>query len=394
MSVLDHVSTLLQGLDEEDPCEAGSNAPCAMAATSLCSVHVRSAASGDTLLGPEDLPVDLRLDELSERVAPLAGLDAEGGRFLALRFLAAAGPLVEAKTLAEIQAESGEPLELTAVKLPREDATIGLDEVQLLSRAYPEVTSVMFSASKETASLEPAVKAFPNLQRLCVRFNGSFLYGVRADFWAPLKVISESLQELHFTNHHGARSSGQINADDVLRGLLDLSGGLKLTSFRLEGAMRLSLAMFLRFVKENQVLLPELKEFALQYWFANPPLVNDEIFLELTKRYRQLRRLEVGSCCWSLTDAAFAHFMDNADGIESGLELEDLYMVCITQVEGRDWLELESVKRHLPNLKSFRIGAGRAFCRCGEGACGSSVPRLERLEKEHGLVFNQSAAHW
>uniref|UniRef100_A0A7S0A780 Uncharacterized protein n=1 Tax=Pyrodinium bahamense TaxID=73915 RepID=A0A7S0A780_9DINO len=156
----------------------------------------------------------------------------------------------------------------------------------------------------------------------------------------------------------------------------------------------MDLGTYENFVTNNRCLRPELEEFVVQYWYANPPLVNTRILQQVTKRYRKLRLLEVGSCCHSVTDAAFQYFEDNGEGLQAGLELEDLFLVCITQVEGAGWLDLENVRKNLPKLRKFRIGAGRAFCNCGARGCGSAVPRIQRLREEFGLEFHQSAAHW
>merc|ERR1711972_462357 len=183
--------------------------------------------------------------------------------------------------------------------------------------------------------------------------------------------------------------------DTIFRALLAWGReGPKLRSFKVDGAMSLSLAVYAEFVRDNQCLAPELEEFVVQYWFANPPLVNSQLIQAITKRYRHLRLLEVGSCCHSVSDDAFKYFRENPEGIQAGLELENLFLVCITQVEGAGWLDVDSVNAHLPKLKKFRIGGGRCFCTCGDARCGQAAPRIARLRDECRLAFEHGAAHW
>ena len=68
----------------------------------------------------------------------------------------------------------------------------------------------------------------------------------------------------------------------------------------------------------------------------------------------------MGSCCNRLTDAGLVYLGENEPGIQSGLELKHLYLVCATRLQGRGWLDVASVKESMPKLEAFHLAAGRA----------------------------------
>jgi len=269
-----------------------------------------------------------------------------------------------------------------------------LPEVASLEGRHPEVTDLRLELGKDDDSLQSIVDKFPSLLKLDISVAVNI---GKADsppsFWDPLMQLG-SLETLRISNHHDHPWKGELNGA-VFESLLSWGDkGPALKVFALTGAMQLDQALFQRFVTANQVLSPDLEEFSFFYWYANPPQINDETFRAITKRYRRLKVRQVGSCCHTLTDKAFTYLTDNDEGVAAGLELEKLFLVCITQVNGDRWLEAASVKRCLPKWKEFKIGAGRVFCPCGETSCGSRADDVRRLQDECGVVFIQSAPHW
>merc|ERR1719282_251599 len=158
--------------------------------------------------------------------------------------------------------------------------------------------------------------------------------------------------------------------------------------------MSLNLNEYKHFIDNNTILSPDLEEFSVFYWFANPPQGDSQAVQKITKRYPRLRKLQVGSCCHSTTDDGFKYFTENDEGIRAGLELESLFLVCTTQVRGRGWLEIDSVKKYLPKLKELKIGGGRVFCNCGARGCGECANVFTQLKSECGVQIEHSAPHW
>lgn len=358
------------------------------------TVCVRGATTGETLLLPVELLGTVIIADVMQRMEDAAGLDAFTNRCRAAELIHGTTTLLPSQRLGEITDVAGGVLELTAVFTVKQ-AEASLKELVALDRAHPEATDVLLTADEDQVDLLCLVEKLPKLEGLTINFNGSFLYNVGADYWTPLKQLAPTLQRLHFSNHHGGRSGGQIRQENIYEAIMGWGDeGPKLLSFKVTGAMSSgALATYLDFVRSNQTLRPDLEEFIVQYWFANPPLVNTEILQAITKRYQKLRLLEVGSCV-SLSDAAFKYFQDNEEGIQAGLELEDMGLTCIVNVEGVGWLDVENVKRNLPKFKKFRIGGGRCFCTCGDAQCGSAASRIECLRAERGLEFEHGARHW
>lgn len=358
------------------------------------ALTVSSATTGEPLLGPVELPGDTSIADIVQQVVASLGLDLEAQRFTETRLVHGATPLGLDLRLTDL-ADEQTLVQLGAIVTTGKRAELSLLEIQGLSRPHPEATSVVVTAGKDVVDLQHLVEKLPQVEELKFKFHDSFFYAQPASYWAPLTNLAGTLNRLHFSNHHGGRDSGEMDADRIFEALMAWGEDApKLLSFQLEGAMRVSLPTYASFVSNNRCLLPELEEFVVQYWFANPPLVSTEILQLITKRYQKLRLLEVGSCCWTVSDAAFKYFADNDEGIQAGLELEDLYLVCITQVEGNGWLDVENVQKNLPKLRKFRVGAGRCFCSCGNRLCGSAVPRIKHLQAERGVTFEQGAAHW
>lgn len=359
-----------------------------MAEVADITIEVRSATTGEILLGPLNVGPDTTVGDVAERT----GLTAEGALFKQTVMLHASSPdpIDHSRPLAEL-ADGKDSLEFTVIYVPRQ-AELKLTEVALLERSHPEVSDVVVDCGDCGADLGCLSEKFPQLQRLQVKV-GSGQYDKCTSYWDPLRLLT-GLQRLHIANHHGGRNGGQMK-NQIFDALLSWGDeGPKLTGFLFTGAMTINLEKFAQFITSNSVLSPDLQEFAVQYWFANPPLVNTQLVQMITNRYQKLRVLELGSCCHSVTDDAFKYFADNEEGVQAGLNLERLFLVCITQVEGQKWLDPESVKRCLPKLKDFSVGGGRCFCRCGERGCGAQSEVVSRLETECGVTFTQSAAHW
>merc|ERR1719453_2762577 len=104
--------------------------------------------------------------------------------------------------------------------------------------------------------------------------------------------------------------------------------GMQLEALEVGGAMQPSRPAYLRFVESNRVLSPNLHTFVVYYTMANPALVDNKIIQALTRRYAQLKQLEIGSCCGTVTDDAFKYLTKNSVGIEAGLKLEKIYLCC------------------------------------------------------------------
>merc|ERR1740129_1963332 len=103
--------------------------------------------------------------------------------------------------------------------------------------------SVVLTADKEVVHLGVLVEKLPRLERLKIKFNGSFFYEGSASYWEPLKDLTPTLQNLHFSNHHGGREGGQIRTDRIFQALLAWGAeGPNLRSFKVDGSMSLSLA--------------------------------------------------------------------------------------------------------------------------------------------------------
>ena len=115
----------------------------------------------------------------------------------------------------------------------------------------------------------------------------------------------------------------------------------------------------------------------------------------LLHRYRHLRRLTVGPSCNGLTDAAFNYLGDNDEGVQAGLKLESMYVCCSLHVTGKGWLlDVDSVRRNLPQLKSFKISASRHHCGCGRRGCGKNVKEIKKVQEACGIRFTDASPHW
>lgn len=305
------------------------------------------------------------------------------GRELALR-----------RSLADRTSErsDGGVLELGVVRVARK-VDMKLAEVAQLGVPVPEVRDLRVTVAAEDSSLECLAQMFPSLQKLEVVLPQHTKAGAPASFWDPIQHLA-SLERLHLANHHSFARDGCFG-NEVFRSLLGWGEReCKLKAFAMTGAMQLSLKAYKSFVDDNAVLSPDLEEFSVYHWFANPPQVDDEVIQKVTRRYRRLRLLEVGSCCHSATDQGFRYLGANDEGVRAGLELEKLFLVCTTSVQGQGWLDPDSVKQHLPKLKTLAVGGGRCFCSCGRGGCGSHAHVFEKLKTECGVSISHSAPHW
>merc|ERR1711920_892667 len=234
---------------------------------------------------------------------------------------------------------------------------------------------------KEDISLECLPQKFPSLTKLEFVIPQHTKAGAPANYWKPIQHL-QCLERLHFSNHHSFTRDGHFK-NQVFESLMAWGDReQKLKAFSLTGAMQLDLRKYKDFIDNNNVLSPELEEFSVFHWFANPPQVDDEAIQKITKRYQHLKTLEVGSCCGSVSDRAFKYLCDNSEGVQAGQELEKLFLVCTTNVRGDAWLECDSVKRCLPKLREFKLGGGRVFCGCGGSGCGERASVLTDLKHQ------------
>jgi len=341
-------------------------------------------ASGFVSLSP--------MTTLSELNELLFGDDVEEQLFVEQFLINSGAPLLiqGAGTLAELEgAESGllDLQVLPQAKCPE----LELGRIPHLEKVRDYVRRICILGGKEEESLAPIAQKFPNLEHLEVRVDDG-QRKAKSSYWYPLKSLTQ-LKSLAVMNHHGFRHSGELTAE-FLQSLAEWGAdGPQLTSLKYEGAMDLGLGFFKDWVDKVETLSPDLHTLSIFYWFANPALVNDVIFQKITKKWRRLKFLHLGSGCGLLTDKAFLHFRDNPEGIQAGLELEKLDLVCCTGVYGDDWLVPSSIKRNLPKLKEFELSASRHFCTCGNGGCGSHQHVVQWLE-EAGVKFNHHTTHW
>jgi hypothetical protein len=228
---------------------------------------------------------------------------------------------------------------------------------------------------------------FPSLTHASVHLEGKG----SPQMWSPLMSLN-TLTHLEVNVGTGMRSA----LYDALMTFQE--GSMQLLSFVVQGAMTNRPADTLAFVERNVVLSPFLERFTVYYTMANPAQYNDSIIKALTRRYSKLKRLEVGSCCGTVSDNAFEYFTDNPEGVQAGLELEYMYLCCVTNLRGARWLDPESVRKHLPKLKELCMAAGRNFCGCGQRGCGEDRAVVDRLQmpapEGNGIKFNHWSAHW
>lgn len=338
-------------------------------------------------------PAETALSEVEE-----AGGAKCDRRFVKVCIISAAGSEIEPDhTLASLMVDGtedgeAEVLELGVLLAPKL-VEMPLTEVMALEEAVPAVTALKVTLGTEDISLECLAQKFPSLTKLEFVIPQHTKAGAPASYWGPIQRL-QCLERLHFSNHHSFTRDGHFK-NQVFESLLaweDREQQLK--AFSLTGAMLLDLRQYKEFIETNNVLSPELEEFSVYHWFANPPQVDDNALQRITKRYQHLKTLEVGSCSSSVSDRAFKYLGDNSEGVQAGQELEKLFLVCTTNVQGEGWLSPDSVKRCLPKLREFKLGGGQVFCGCGRQGCGDRAHVLRELKAECGVSVEHSAPHW
>lgn len=351
-------------------------------------VNIKNAASGTVLLEPTRLDATTSFDVLANML-----LEAEEQLFVAQNLLVGDTkiPLEGQQTIAELDVEAHGVLDLSITREPR-CRKLTFKQISDMAKVRDYVCELwVVSEGGSREFLEPIVEKFPRLESLTIHV-GPCQRDADSSYWSALKELSQ-LKSIAVLNHHGHRSNGALD-HKFLQSLVDWgSDGPKLTTLRYEGAMNLSLSFFEEWVDKVSTLSPDLETLCIQYWFANPALVNDAIFQKITKKWQRLRHIHLGSGCNRLSDRAFLYFGDNDDNIKAGLHLEKLALVCCTNINGNGWLEPESVKRNLPNLKEFELSASRQFCKCGGRGCGAKSHVKDGLE-EIGVKFNHHTTHW
>jgi hypothetical protein len=291
-----------------------------------------------------------------------------------------------------LEDSGGDVLELDVLRVARK-VDMTLAEVAQIEVSVADVRDLRVTVAAEDSSLECLAQVFPSLQKLEIVLPQHTKAGAPASFWDPIQHLA-SLERLHLANHHSFAHHGCFG-NEVFTSLLRWGErDCKLKAFAMTGAMQLSMKAYKRFVDDNAVLSPDLEEFSVYHWFAQPPQVDDEVIRKITRRYQRLRLLEVGSCCHSATDEGFRYLGANDEGVRAGLELEKLFLVCTTTVQGQGWLDPDSVKQHLPKLKKLAVGGGRCFCSCGGHGCGSHAHVFEKLKTECGIAISHTATHW
>merc|ERR1712136_164461 len=190
--------------------------------------------------------------------------------------------------------------------------------------------------AKEEESLAPMAQTFPNLEHLAVHVDDG-QRKAKSSYWYPLKSLTQ-LKSLAVMNHHGCPHSSELTAE-FLWSLAEWGAdGPQLTSLKYEGVMDLDLGFFRDLVDNVETLSPDAHTLSIFDWCANPARVNDVIFQQITKKWRRLKFPHLGPGCGALTDNPFLYFQDNPEGIQAGLELENLDLVCCPRIYGDDWL--------------------------------------------------------
>mmetsp|Transcript_149049 Transcript_149049/g.273616 ORF Transcript_149049/g.273616 Transcript_149049/m.273616 type:complete len:388 (+) Transcript_149049:64-1227(+) len=351
-------------------------------------VSVSHAASGGVLLERQLLASTTTLDMLADLVS-----DPEEQQFLAQSAIVGEMkiPLQGSQTIAVLGNASCESLDVSIAREPK-CARLRFQQISNFTKVRGYVRELHIQSDNDADEpLDAIVEKFPGLESLTIMV-GTCQRSGDASYWKPLKGLTH-LKSLAVCNHHGARSSGALG-HAFLQSLVDWGNdGPKLISLKYEGAMSLSLRFFEDWVDRVETLSEDLDTLSIQYWFANPPLVNDAIFKKITKKWQGLRHIHLGSGCHVLSDRAFTYFQDNAENIQAGLNLEKLVLVCCTEINGVGWLQPDSVKRNLPKLREFELSASRQFCKCDARSCGARVQVKDDLEKM-GVRFNHHTTHW